>query len=947
MKSPSLKQESISPKREQTHEAEQTASRIALGKRRLSQAPNMAETPTRRVARAFLRQMAESPNNATSQRLASTPSLAIAERLPVRTTKVVPSIELAESSLSSSSGSESGSDSEYNDEQWRRHLARRDPVRKAPTKRLVLQPNTTPSVVESTRTAAPKPGKTLLTLKPTAAVQTPTTTVTVKAPKPTATVPVVGATVTLPASSSTTAAQTLKAMMEQRAPQPARTQLAPTSQPRKRPIKLKEDPDAWVALRAQKKKLSKMDVKELEDYERRQRCGTANPFRATEEQVLKAFGMCPRKHTRSSREISEPLSTGQTHLLSHPEEPVMGQGSLSLSIERDQTPNLVDRLAEGLPQVIDLEDPTPEPPSPVKSEICEVVAMGASTAENEIPDASRVETVSKEVADLRCEVQYFKGQVWAYERTLEVDGVQIQHRLAFDAAVEKKKDPKDPKIREESANEASVSVPSKQKRPKLDKRTGAERTAIPRREPGPSPQTEETEGRDPPSRDHGSSVTDRDSRKRARTFTEPAPSTLGRDDRVDESTKDMSSKRPKKGKISKKENERHLQGKIIAFPKASEPKPGEPTQAAPDQPRAFERDQDNPIQSRPGIGPHQMVAPRRSLTNITTQPIGVSPTLSRSVDPIVIKHDPTSTGTSTDVAQKRARPRAQQAPVASISAPHTNEVPRSGPSVWKVGVNSIPLGPRQPRREPPHRGQTIQDRRNQRWQQSYDRREVVLPNALPRCVCRVLHSYFESGLNRRPNLAAFPGTREQFFANVEQIVSCRGHDKEMIIFCEGLWASEQANRKVSSRSKIEGSTAKALNFCRRCFAAVDFPLGTMFTCDSRTTVLSLRPTTLPPRELSRSRQDTVRLSKRNTWVDNGRFDADAQALSCRICFTAQRRQLPTGLGNVNGHEGNLLCRSKSRKEIGSKSRSSEQAVVSRSYSTDEHTRISGKKLDGQ
>lgn len=803
MKSPSLKQESISPKREQTHEAEQTVSCIALGKRRLSQAPNVPETPTRRVARAFLKKMADTPKNATSRRLASTPSLAIAERLPVRTTKVVPSIELAESSLSLSSGSESGSDSEYNDEQWRRHLARRDPVRKAPTKRPALKPKTTPSVVESTSTApSPKPAKTLSTLKPTAAVQAPTTTITVKAPKPTATVPVVGATVKLPASSSTTAAQTLKAMMEQRAPQPARTQLAPTTQPRKRPIKLKEDPDAWVALRAQKKKLSKMDVKELEDYERRQRCGTANPFRATEEQVLKAFGMCPRKHTRSSREISEPMSTGQTYLLSHPEEPVTGQGSLSLSIERDQTPNLVDRLADRLPHVVDLEDATPEPPSPVKSEICEVVALGASTAENEIPDASRVETVSKEVADLRCEVQYFKGQVWAYERTLEVDGVQIQHRLAFDAAVEKKKDPKDPEIREESANEASVSVLSKQKRPKLDKRSGAERTAVPQGDPGPSPQTE---GRDPQCNEHEKpSVTGRNSRKRARAFTEPAPSTLLSNDRVDESTKDRSSKRPKKGKLSKKENERHLQGKIIASPKASDPEPGEPTQAAPDQPRAFERDQDKPIQSRPGIGPHQMVAPRRSLTNTTTQPIGVNPALSRSVDPVVIKHD----RTSTDVAQKRARLSAQQVPVASISAPHTNEVARSGPSVWKARVNSIPLGPRQQIRNPPPRGQTTRDRCDRPWQRSYDRREVIMPDALPRCVCRVLHAYFESGLNKRPKLEAFPGTREQFFANVGQIVSCRGHDKEMIIFCEGLWASEQANRKVSSRLGIEDKTTK-------------------------------------------------------------------------------------------------------------------------------------------
>jgi len=765
----------------------------------------MSETPTRRAARALLKKIAETPEVAISRRLASTPSLATAERLPVRTTKVVPSIELAESSLSSSSGSESGSDSEYNDEEWRRHLARRDPVRKPPTKGPALKPNKRPSEVESTRTApAPKPAKTLLTSKPTVAVETSRATATVKAVK---------ATATLPAPSSTTTAQTSETTVVQKAPHP--------TQPRKRPIKLKEDKDAWLALRKGIVQYNKKDQKEWDDHIRRQRYGTANVFRATEEQVRKAFGMCPRKHTRSSSQISEPVSTGQTHLLSNPEEPVMGQGSLCFSIERDQTPNLVDRLAEGLPQVIDLEDPIPEPPSPVKNEICEV-------PENQIADNSRVETVTKEVADLRCEVQYFKGQVSAYERTLEVDGVQIQHRLSFAAAVKEKKDPKDPEIHEESANEASVSVASKYKRPKLDKRRAAGRTAVARGEPGPSPQSEETEGRDPQCNDHGkSSVTDRDSRKRARAFTEPAPSTLGRDDHMDESIQERSRKRPRKAKPSKKDNEGQPSGQIIASPNSSDSAPGENNRAAPDQPRAFEREHDKIVQLRPGIGPQRPVAPqksgtKRSVTNTMAQPIAISPVASRCVDPVVINNH----RASTDAAQEQARLRAQQAPVASILSPDTNEAARSGPSVWKAGVNSIPLGPRQPRREPPHRRQTIQDRGNQRWQQSYDRREVFLPNALPRCVCRVLHSYFESGLNKRPNLAAFLGTREQFFANVEQIVSCRGHDKEMIIFCEGLWASEQANRKVSSCPALELKTrrqsTKLLQLAHRSYR---FPTG--------------------------------------------------------------------------------------------------------------------------
>lgn len=95
------------------------------------------------------------------------------------------------------------------------------------------------------------------------------------------------------------------------------------------------------------------------------------------------------------------------------------------------------------------------------------------------------------------------------------------------------------------------------------------------------------------------------------------------------------------------------------------------------------------------------------------------------------------------------------------------------------------------------------DRSNRQWQRPYDRREVIIPEVLPRCVCQLLHFYFESGLNKKPSLEAFSGTREEFFANVEQIVQCHGHDKEMILFCEGLWEIEKVDRKVSAHSSGE------------------------------------------------------------------------------------------------------------------------------------------------
>lgn len=177
------------------------------------------------------------------------------------------------------------------------------------------------------------------------------------------------------------------------------------------------------------------------------------------------------------------------------------------------------------------------------------------------------------------------------------------------------------------------------------------------------------------------------------------------------------------------------------------------------------------------------------------QSVGIGLAASRAADPIVINNHLGSV----KAAEGQTPLGAQQAAVAGVSATGAdraalNKKSSRAQSAWKTGVNSIPLGPRQPKPEPPRR-RILHDRFNL----PYDRREVFMPDVLPRCVCSLLHFYFESGLNQRPDLEAFPGTRQEFFANVEQIAHCRGHEQEMIIFCEGLWASEKANRKVSRR----------------------------------------------------------------------------------------------------------------------------------------------------
>lgn len=127
-------------------------------------------------------------------------------------------------------------------------------------------------------------------------------------------------------------------------------------------------------------------------------------------------------------------------------------------------------------------------------------------------------------------------------------------------------------------------------------------------------------------------------------------------------------------------------------------------------------------------------------------------------------------------------------------------------------ATAAPLGPKRvdPRRPPaPYQGRRAfepggtWDRSSGGWRRPYDRREMFIPEARPRCVCQLLHCYFSSGLNRKPSLEAFPGTRDEFFANVEQIAQCHGHNKDMILFCEGLWAVEKTNRKVGSHSSTD------------------------------------------------------------------------------------------------------------------------------------------------
>lgn len=792
---------------------------MALGKRRQSRAPSTPVRATGQDERSVDREIAETPDIAIRRR-SDTPNIAIAERLPIRTTKIVPSIEARERSSTSCSESEASSGSEYDDEQWRRHLAQRGPVRKTTTKGAAPKPHSTVSTVESTtRAPAPKPAKTGKAAEPTMTAQASRVTRTVKAAKPTAAVSVPRPTITVPALRTTTTALASNCEIPPTAPQPTTSQstpqLAPSRQARKRPVKLKEDPVAWFAKRAGKTKLSKKDQKELDDHHRRQRQGTANFHRPNPEVTRKAIRALGRKVVRSGGTPQDPVSTAQprpssvvndksSYLDSNLEEPPTEDVSICCSTKGEKAPNLIDQLTQQVPQVVDLEDVGSEDTTSVKSESREISESVPSTVERQmIPDRSSFKIISKEVAALRSELQCFKGQVSAYRRTLEVDGVQLQHRSEFDAGVKQNQASEGPK----EVIGASQSVSSEPERLQLEKRGAADWTEVFQGELIPSsmpdkPRSGDQQGNE---REESSVPGRKSSLIQARTLIGHKPQMLQKDDNnMDSEPEERPCKRPKKGKPAN-EKERQPQGDIIVPLKASEQlikatRPRLSTATSPPVPTDLHakalpaHDADTSSQ----LLKEELAAAEKSATTTWALPIRTGLEASRPVRRAVMDNPFTSPGAS----QRQASHEAPWTPVASVSESGANPASVSGPSgsgssVWSAGVNSIPLGPRQQKREPP-REQTISDRWNRPWQLPYDRREVFIRDTLPRCICSLLHPYFESGLHRRPNLEAFPGTRKEFFINIEQIVNCHGHDKEMTIFCEGLWAHEKTNRKVSS-----------------------------------------------------------------------------------------------------------------------------------------------------
>ena len=459
---------------------------------------------------------------------------------------------------------------------------------------------------------------------------------------------------------------------------------------------------------------------------------------------------------------------------------------------------------------------------------------------------------TNEITALQSELQFAKGKISAYERTLQVDGVQMQHKLAFDAEIKRKALSDNPGFHQDRSGEEiqgeiskatqgvsieatkGASAESTKAAPSEATQRGADEAEKLRARNRRAKQRKMEKRKQKPRRSQAvPGSLGWESHGRANRFTRPEPYSQRSDPHVQGFVNAAANVRATRGNHrGRGATQRRgrcwrggYQGGVHTRFDDSRPEAERSLPVWPDQPRL-------PVGSSFTTHSRALAQSHDACNAAVWQPIERSNTV---FHPSAAHGMSSSVQTANDVVthgqeQPHKRSRVQQ----PNNGPHKSESATSAPvntsskiedvapaqkpsrdqpaSIARVTVHKSPnLSIRNPTQAAPTapgrpgtgfpRGELhrtgVNDRQVQRWR-PYDRREVYIPEVLPRCICRLLHFYFESGLNTRPSLETFPGTREQFYANVEQIARCHGHDKEMIIFCQGLWASEQANKKVSA-----------------------------------------------------------------------------------------------------------------------------------------------------
>ncbi|KAI9871334.1 MAG: hypothetical protein M1830_003017 [Pleopsidium flavum] len=530
---------------------------------------------------------------------------------------------------------------------------------------------------------------------------------------------------------------------------------------------LKNDLAGWFEHRKHKGRYTKRDMKEMQDAIRRARYGTANPCKPTQEEAQAQFeAVTARMEAENSQHRQKTILrkrvSKSTHLAkagkkssenaarqcpSPPESspahtgpaPNLGGAAESfedvaarMSPEADQvsTPAIPSSNAE--PGSRWHPHPIPEQSTNLKHEESNGGGPVTLSSDRQIPPEGYVwdRAGADWITEVQSQLETAKGKIAAFEKRLEVDGIELQHQLTHEAEIKKKSLSTKAEEQHKDSGKSSQAVASDQQPRKEGEQSGKERRqrSLHRRQ----------------------RQKERKKAKRMLKHAQLANAQVLTANAVSPDTELQSPKRLRRGSASSMAND--VSSRSLSA----------------------NNDLGGRLQRAMRDGLQQSATAQEAPSSTATKPSNSHPRWKGA-------------------ALAQGTPRDAQNPITSSPALCTKQTVTNMSSETKQAI---------PKHLPPNqRGREMQRRGNldpsRQWQRPFARREVIIPEVLPRCVCQLLHFYFETGLNKKPSLEAFPGTREEFFANVEQIVQCRGHDKEMILFCEGLWEIEKVNRKYS------------------------------------------------------------------------------------------------------------------------------------------------------
>ena len=89
------------------------------------------------------------------------------------------------------------------------------------------------------------------------------------------------------------------------------------------------------------------------------------------------------------------------------------------------------------------------------------------------------------------------------------------------------------------------------------------------------------------------------------------------------------------------------------------------------------------------------------------------------------------------------------------------------------------------------------------WCHPFAKREVILPNKRPKCICISLHWYFHQTWVSKPQIAKFPGCKAEFLAHVAQIVKCPAHPSYVKLECQRILLEDNQTSLAGLKAQFQ------------------------------------------------------------------------------------------------------------------------------------------------